>query len=311
MRQIGILQNAEQATCFADFLITQGVNAHAEEDGDGWAVWVRDEEQVPAAIDELKEFRSNPEHTRYQAVRQQAESIRKAEIERRKRAKKNLIEMRGRWGSGLRRNTPGVFLLIAATVLAFLLTATGQSWPHSSYGRMLAFADPSQSIAEPVEVFCDIEKGQVWRLVTPIVLHGDWIHLAFNLYWLYYLGGMLEDRRGTLRFVLLVVLSAAFSNTAEALINSPGNVHPTAFGGLSGVNYALFGYIWMKTLYAPGSGFHLHQSTIIIMVAFFFLCLTGWGFFSNVANAAHAGGLFFGVAIGYFPAMWPKSGEWL
>ena len=71
-----------------------------------------------------------------------------------------------------------------------------------------------------------------------------------------------------------------------------------------GVVFGLFGYVWMKTIFDPGSGIFISQITIVIMVVYFFVCLSGVGIFSNIANTAHAVGLVVGLAIGYAPVMW-------
>ena len=46
MRQIGTLPNENNASRFAAYLITQGIAAHSEQDGEEWAVWVRDEDDM-------------------------------------------------------------------------------------------------------------------------------------------------------------------------------------------------------------------------------------------------------------------------
>ena len=48
MRQVGSLSSEADAHRFAAYLVTQGVEAHAEEDGDAWAIWVRDENDMEA-----------------------------------------------------------------------------------------------------------------------------------------------------------------------------------------------------------------------------------------------------------------------
>ncbi|MRS05375.1 rhomboid family intramembrane serine protease, partial [bacterium] len=37
-----------------------------------------------------------------------------------------------------------------------------------------------------------ILRGQIWRLLTPVLLHGGLLHLAFNMYALYSIGRGLE-----------------------------------------------------------------------------------------------------------------------
>jgi GlpG protein len=69
------------------------------------------------------------------------------------------------------------------------------------------------------------------------------------------------------------------------------------FGGMSGVVYGLVGYVWMKGKYDPAAGLFLHPWTVIMVILWFFVCLTGY--VGTIANAAHAAGLVLGVAWGY------------
>ena len=48
-----------------------------------------------------------------------------------------------------------------------------------------------------------------------------------------------------------------------------------AFGGMSGVVYGLFGYVWVKTRLDPADGFRLDPMVAMIMFGFFIICFTG------------------------------------
>jgi GlpG protein len=72
--------------------------------------------------------------------------------------------------------------------------------------------------------------------------------------------------------------------------------HVRLFGGMSGVAYALFGYIWMKGEHEPEQGMILHPSTIQFMLFWLVICMLGM--VGNIANAAHVVGLAAGVACG-------------
>src|SRR6185437_5682340 len=87
----------------------------------------------------------------------------------------------------------------------------------------------------------------------------------------------------------------------------PHPVPSPNFGGMSGVVYGLFGYDWMKARFHPELGLSIDPTNIIIMMVWFFLCMTPLMdsiLGSGVANAAHAGGLIAGMLIGYVPTLW-------
>ena len=137
----------------------------------------------------------------------------------------------------------------------------------------------------------DILHGQVWRLVTPIFMHVNILHIFFNMWWLVDLGTLIEVRRGTLRLAVLVLISAIISNFGQYLWmerTDPGVPH--LFGGMSGVVYALFGYIWMKGLYQPEQGMILHPNTITIMLLWLVLCMTGCDGPDRQRRALHGAG---------------------
>jgi GlpG protein len=116
---------------------------------------------------------------------------------------------------------------------------------------------------------------------------------------LQYLGTMIELRRGTLRVAVLVLVSAVISNLGQYLWmeqRDPGARH--LFLGISGVDYALFGYIWMKGLHEPEQGMILHPNSIQIMLIWLVVCMSG--LMGPIANAAHFVGLAVGVAFGAF-----------
>ena len=75
-----------------------------------------------------------------------------------------------------------------------------------------------------------------------------------------------------------------------------------AFGGMSGVLYGLFGYLWMKSRYQPALGLSLNPRIVVLLIAWLFLCMTG--VMGSVANTAHLAGLLVGVVIGVAPHLW-------
>ena len=79
-----------------------------------------------------------------------------------------------------------------------------------------------------------IKLGQIWRLLTPVLLHGSLPHIFFNMYALFSLGVSLERYFGHRRFLLLYGLGAFAGNVASFLFTTGFSV---------GASTAIFGLI--------------------------------------------------------------------
>ena len=83
MRQVGLINSGQQAEVFADYLVSEGIAAHAEKENGQWAIWVRDENHLRSATEKLGAFIDNPSDQRYQGVSRRAEEVRQEEAKRR------------------------------------------------------------------------------------------------------------------------------------------------------------------------------------------------------------------------------------
>ena len=146
----------------------------------------------------------------------------------------------------------------------------------------------------------DVKKGQVWRLATPMFLHFSLMHIVFNMMWLWQFGVVLETRFRSPRFLALVLAVAVLSNVAEGFFSG------TYFGGMSGVNYGLFGFLLLRSKLHPSPEFELSPRVIALMLIWLVVCFTGA--VGPVANAAHLVGFLSGGAFGVANAF--MSGGW-
>ncbi|HZZ28798.1 MAG TPA: rhomboid family intramembrane serine protease [Pirellulales bacterium] len=313
MRQAGTLSNRDQAQCLVDYLLTQGVQARIDPNGDAWVLWVRDEDQLPQAVRELQEFQANPLAPRYQQAAASAANVRKQQARDDHERRKNLIEVRNRWDVRPTGRKALTILLIVLCVLVAIATDAGekQDSPVLDY---LFFAPPPRTFLEqfnwsPIQA---IAHGQIWRLVTPIFIHFGPMHLVFNMYMFYLFGSIIEVRRGTLRFGLLVLVVAVTANFAQYYFPFRlhwGGLPTTNFGGMSGVVFGLLGYIWMKSRFEPQLQMYVSDGTVLFLVVWLVL---GWTGALNqlvggsIANWEHTVGFLVGMVIGYAPVAWRK-----
>jgi membrane associated rhomboid family serine protease len=142
-----------------------------------------------------------------------------------------------------------------------------------------------------------IGRGQLWRLLTYVLPHGDALHLIFNLYWLWALGTLVEETFGHVRTFILIVLLAAGSGAAEWAILDGGI-------GLSGVGYGLWTFCWTMGRRDPRFAEATDQRTNTLFILWFVLCIlmtvTHVLPVANIAHAVGAGlGALAGAAIAY------------
>ncbi|HEY6962131.1 MAG TPA: rhomboid family intramembrane serine protease [Gaiellaceae bacterium] len=84
-----------------------------------------------------------------------------------------------------------------------------------------------------------VAHGEWWRLVTAAFLHYGPLHLAMNMYSLYFAGTILEQMIDRWRFLVLYLVSG-ICGSAGALLLSPDNVTVGASGAIFGILGALY-----------------------------------------------------------------------
>ena len=154
------------------------------------------------------------------------------------------------------------------------------------------------------KMFTDIRKGEIWRLFTPTLLHVEFLHLLFNLLWLWMLGKFIEKNLKFFLYFLFIGITAIVTNTLQYLMTGP------FFMGFSGVVCAMAGYIWMRKKIAPWESYPIDRGTLIFLWIFIFgmLALQVVAFFLEIlhivtfrliiANTAHVSGVLLGMILG-------------
>lgn len=192
------------------------------------------------------------------------------------------------------KQAPVSAVLIVASIAVAVASGLGENRDVLTW---LTFADLRGFDGTIASGFSAIERGEVWRLITPIFIHFGLMHIVFNMLWMKDLGPLIERRWSSRTLLTLVLVSAVLSNVAQFLVNwdFKNGVHyaNALSGGMSGVVYALLGYVWIRGRLDPMAGIRLPPSVVMMMLGWLVLCMTG--ILGHIGNSAHAMGLLVGV----------------
>lgn len=292
MRQVGTLSNEADAARFAGYLHSLGIRTQLDPEPNGWSIWVIDEDHVAKGREELAAFSENRGDPRYKVQAPPPETS---------KPKPRIVNLRDRWVTPKGRQP----LVTVLTAICILVAVYQMMEPKTPLTNRFKIAPHIPANAEPglfpaPRHLAEVRQGEVWRLITPILLHFGLLHIFFNMVWLQTLGNAIEFRRGTWAMTGIVLAVAVVSNLAEyevsVLFNQP---YPGDFGGMSGVNYGLFGYLWVKSRFDPAAGLAVSRDTTMWMMLWLVLCMTG--LVGPIANTAHIVGLLTGGAIAFVP----------
>ncbi len=299
MRHLGSIEDRQLAYRFHDYMLVRGVATKIDEEGAEWSLWVVDEDQVDAAREELEAFLRSPDEAKYVEAATAARDVRKEGERRDRQFRKQHRDLGRRWQRG-----ENVYVTMTFMVLCVATTIVATDFSQgvfdlsnrNSVVRWLSIQEyrVRGNMIEWWPGYSSITSGQVWRLVTPALLHGGLLHLFFNVYMLRQFGTALEFRKGPWFLLTLILLLAVGSNVTQYQLGGQPN-----FLGFSGVNYGLFGFIWMRGHFRPRDGLAAPQPLVVVMMVWFLLC---WAdLLGPIANWAHTGGLVLGGVLGALP----------
>jgi rhomboid protease GluP len=138
-----------------------------------------------------------------------------------------------------------------------------------------------------------IISGQVWRLITPMFLHGSILHIGFNMYALFALGPALEGYYGHGRFLALYLLAGFAGNVISFLFSA----HPSL-----GASTAIFGLIGAEAifLYRNRGLLGAQAQRALGNVVFILVINLMLGFSPGIDFWGHIGGLLGGTFFAWF-----------
>src|SRR5689334_23048763 len=181
-----------------------------------------------------------------------------------------------RVSAGMRRGTfegTGALVtktLIAVNVVVYVITAA-QGAGFNSPGGSLYFR---WVLYGPL-----VASGDWWRLITSAFLHASLLHIAFNMYFLWFVGSAVEAALGRGRFLLIYFVSA-LAGSAGALVHTPN-------APVVGASGAIFGILGAALVLERQRNYVLGGSAAALIVINLILSFT----LNNISIGGHIGGL--------------------
>ncbi|GGJ34436.1 rhomboid family intramembrane serine protease [Deinococcus roseus] len=178
------------------------------------------------------------------------------------------------------QNTPATFALLGIIGLFFLweLEAGALNSPSALYD--LGGNLRSQTL----------QSGEYWRLVTSIFLHGSWLHVGLNSFYLLQMGREVERKIGPSALIFAFVLSGVVGSVFSSLLGTGNAVSIGASGGLFGL-VALEYTLTRGNLQQRLRKLQANLGSLLTMFLIGFLI-------PNIDNWAHLGGLVTGLLLG-------------
>ena len=139
-----------------------------------------------------------------------------------------------------------------------------------------------------------IAQGEWWRLFSPVLVHGNFLHIAMNMLVLYIYGQNAEEVFGTARFLAIYVASALTGSAFSYAFSGNDVLTPSvgASGAVFGVVGALLVYLYNRR---SSQFIAQHLQGILLFLALNTVIGFMW---PNIDIMAHVGGLVGGILLG-------------
>ncbi|HUY00739.1 MAG TPA: rhomboid family intramembrane serine protease [Candidatus Deferrimicrobium sp.] len=195
-----------------------------------------------------------------------------------------------------KRPTIITWIIIAICIIVFIITLGPDG---------MSLNESSPIVEKLIFVPDQFFDGQnLHTLITAAFLHGDWIHITSNMYFLWIFGDDAEDVMGRSTFLIFYLFCAVFASVFYALVTgvTASLFDPNlmmigcvgASGAIFGVMAAYIVFFPNRMIVVPGYG-RITAKMYILLYAIMetlYIFLGGGG---NVAHAAHVGGFIGGI----------------
>ena len=137
------------------------------------------------------------------------------------------------------------------------------------------------------------QEEEIWRYLSHTLVHLSNMHILFNLTWWWIFGGAIERQLGSIKLLQIYLLAGVITGVAQNVASGP------AFFGLSGVVYAVLGYVFVLDKLNKQTDFEVPDGFFYMLVVGILLGFAGPLVDINIGNTAHISGLLVGMLVAF------------
>ncbi len=173
------------------------------------------------------------------------------------------------------------YVILAYSIVVYAAINLTEKGSFVSDSTLSKFGAPTS-----IEIF----SGKYWGVVTNSFVHFQFAHLLINITATLLIASYVERRIGFWKLFVFGLLASLVTSAFQVTLSNDAGI------GLSGVNYALFGFIFGKTFLDQRFRIVTKNLALIVMVLFIPFCelmnrISNW----NIATIALGSGLIFGI----------------
>jgi membrane associated rhomboid family serine protease len=171
-------------------------------------------------------------------------------------------------------------------------------------GELLGQLAPGTSVSLGPDSACVIAEQPAWHtMVTSMFLHGGWMHILGNMWFLWVFGNNVEDSMGHARFACFYLLCGIAAAAAQIVSNPDSGVPMVgasgAIGGVMGAYIVLYPRVRVHLLLVLGFYVTTVAVPAIFMLGYWFVIQLVGG---AASLGAAGGGVAFWAHVGGFAA---------
>lgn len=177
-------------------------------------------------------------------------------------------------------------------------------------GELLQSASVNSGFPIGPDLYCMVTDQAAWlTVITHMFLHGSWMHIIGNMWFLWIFGNNVEDSMGHIRFIFFYLL-CGLAAAGLQIATDPSSIVPMvgasgAIGGVMGAYILLYPRVTVHLLIIFGFFITTIAVPAVWMLGYWFLVQLLGGFSSigasggGVAFWAHVGGFVAGIILIY------------